>query len=140
MTKDMHGKAKPSPEPFLLGMKMLGVTAKETMLVWDSIRRDIVPAKALGMLAVHAVYGDRNFHEAEKRGIDIRVLGGEGDTGAWGDFTLSTVAKKPKNAFVGLLLNLQKRLLPGSPLDDPDVIDKEIFLIPFFTGDFFENF
>jgi hypothetical protein len=48
--------------------------------------------------------------------------------------------QKPKNAFVGLLLNLQKRLLPGSPLDDPYVIDKEIFLIPFFTGDFFENF
>ena len=48
-------------------MKMLGVTAKETMLVGDSIRRDIVPAKALGMLAVHAVYGDRNFHEGEMR-------------------------------------------------------------------------
>ena len=57
-----------------------------------------------------------------------------------GGLTLSTVAKKPKNAFVGLLINLQKRLLPGSPLDDPDVIDKEIFLIPFFTGNFFENF
>ena len=57
-----------------------------------------------------------------------------------GDLTLSTGAKKPKNAFVGLILNLQNRLLPGSPLDDPEVIDKEIFLIPFFTGDFFENF
>ena len=60
--------------------------------------------------------------------------------GCEGGLTLSTVAKKPKNAFVGLLLNLQKRLLPGSPLDDPDVIDKEIFFVPFFTGNFFENF
>jgi len=68
ITMDMSGKAKPSPEPFLLGMKMPGVTAKETMLVGDSIRRDIVPAKALGMLAVHAVYGDRNFHEGERDG------------------------------------------------------------------------
>ena len=48
--------------------------------------------------------------------------------------------QKPKNAFVGWILNLQKILLPGSPLDDPYVIDKEIFFIPFFTGNFFENF
>ena len=67
--------------------------------------------------------------------------GSRGDRGGCeGGLTLSTVAKKPKNVFVGLLLNLQKRLLTGSPLDDPDVIDKEIFLIPFFTGNFFENF
>jgi putative hydrolase of the HAD superfamily len=65
---DMSGKKKPSPEPFLLGMEKLGVTASETMLVGDSIRRDIIPAKALGMLAVHAVYGDRNFHEGERNG------------------------------------------------------------------------
>ena len=58
----MSGKAKSSPESFLLGMHLLGVTASETMLVGDSIRRDIVPAKAPGMPAVHAVYGDRNFH------------------------------------------------------------------------------
>jgi hypothetical protein len=70
--------------------------------------------------------------------VRVRVCGFRG--GREGGLTLSTVAKKPKNAFVGLLLNLQKRLLPGSPLDDPDVIDKEIFLIPFFTGNFFENF
>ena len=75
VTMDMSGKAKPSPEPFLLGMKMLGVTASETMLVGDSIRRDIVPAKALGMLAVHAVYGDRNFHEGERDGADFVIRG-----------------------------------------------------------------
>jgi beta-phosphoglucomutase-like phosphatase (HAD superfamily) len=62
------GREKPSPEPFLLGMKKLGVTAKEMMLVGDSILRDIVPAKGLGMLAVHAIYGDRNFHEGESDG------------------------------------------------------------------------
>lgn len=73
ITMDMHGKAKPSPEPFLLGMSKLGVTASETMLVGDSIRRDIVPAKALGMLTVHAIYGDRNFHEGEKDGADCVI-------------------------------------------------------------------
>jgi len=75
ITMDMHGKAKPSPEPFLLAMKKLGVTASESMLVGDSIRRDIVPAKALGMLAVHAVYGDRNFHEGEREGADFVIHG-----------------------------------------------------------------
>ena len=29
-----------------------------------------MPAQALGMLAVHAVYGDRNFHEWEREGAD----------------------------------------------------------------------
>ena len=75
ITMDMSGKAKPSPEPFLLCMSKLGVTASETMLVGDSIRRDIEPAKALGMYAVHAVYGDRNFHEGERDGADYIIYG-----------------------------------------------------------------
>ena len=75
ITMDMSGKAKPSLEPFLLSMKKLGVMANETILVGDSIRRDIVPAKALGMLAVHAVYGDRNFHEGEGEGADCVIQG-----------------------------------------------------------------
>ena len=59
--------------------------------------------------------------------------------GLWG-FDFVNRSKKAPTTFMGLILNLQKRLLPGSPLYDPEVIDKEIFLIPFFTGDFFENF
>jgi putative hydrolase of the HAD superfamily len=64
---------KPSPEPFLLAMSKMGVSASETILVGDSIHRDIVPAKALGILAVHAVYGDRNFHEGERDGADFTI-------------------------------------------------------------------
>jgi putative hydrolase of the HAD superfamily len=75
VTMDMSGKAKPSPEPFLLCMSKLGVVASETMLIGDSIRRDIVPAKALGMFTVHAVYGDRNFHENERDGADCMIHG-----------------------------------------------------------------
>jgi putative hydrolase of the HAD superfamily len=75
ITMDMHGKAKPSPEPFLLAMNKLGVKASETILVGDSIRRDIMPAKALGILAVHAVYGDRNFHEGERDDADYVIHG-----------------------------------------------------------------
>ena len=75
ITMEMSGKAKPSPEPFLLAMNKLGVKASETILVGDSIRRDIMPAKALGILAVHAVYGDRNFHEGERDDADYVIHG-----------------------------------------------------------------
>jgi FMN phosphatase YigB (HAD superfamily) len=51
------------------------VKASETILVGDSIRRDIIPAKALGILAVHAVDGDRNFHEGERDGADCVIHG-----------------------------------------------------------------
>jgi putative hydrolase of the HAD superfamily len=54
-------------------MKKAGVTASEGMLVGESIRRDVIPAKALGMLTVHAVYGDRNFHEREGSGKLKRI-------------------------------------------------------------------
>jgi len=65
----MSGKAKSSPESFLLGMHLLGVTASETMLVGDSIHRDIVPAKALGMLACMRCMGTGIFMK-ERRGIE----------------------------------------------------------------------
>jgi putative hydrolase of the HAD superfamily len=54
-------------------MSKLGVNASETMLIGDSIRRDIEPAKALGMFAVHAIYGDRNFHEGERDGANYVI-------------------------------------------------------------------
>jgi len=75
ITMDMHGKAKPSHEPFLISMSKLGVNTSETMLVGDSIRRDIVPAKELGILTVHAAYGDRNFHEGERDSADYVIYG-----------------------------------------------------------------
>jgi putative hydrolase of the HAD superfamily len=56
-------------------MRKLGVTASETILVGDSFRRDILPAKALGIFTVHAAYGDRNLHEMEKDGADSEIHG-----------------------------------------------------------------
>ncbi|MCX6697455.1 MAG: hypothetical protein NTV84_07850 [Methanoregula sp.] len=43
------------------------------IVIGDCIRRDIVPAKAPGILAVHAVYADRNFHEGEKDEADYAI-------------------------------------------------------------------
>lgn len=72
-TIDMHGKAKPSSEPFLYVMKKLGVKAEETMMVGDSIGRDILPAKMLGIFAVHAAFGDRNQKGAENDVADYVI-------------------------------------------------------------------
>lgn len=56
---DMVMVKKPAPEPFLLALDMMKACPEETLLVGDSPRRDIRPARELGMQAVYAQYGDR---------------------------------------------------------------------------------
>ncbi len=60
---DMTGTKKPAPDALLMALEKLGVGASEAVLVGDSLRRDIAPAKKLGMVTVYAAYGDRNFLE-----------------------------------------------------------------------------
>jgi len=57
---DMTGCKKPAPDAFLLALKKLQTEPSETLLVGDSLRRDIAPAQALGMITAYAAYGDRN--------------------------------------------------------------------------------
>ena len=57
---DMTGAKKPAPDAFLLALKLLQTLPSETLLVGDSLRRDIAPAQALGMITAYAAYGDRN--------------------------------------------------------------------------------
>ena len=64
ISADLSGASKPSPEPFLLTLSTLGMQPENTVLVGDSLRRDIEPGKKIGMVTIHAVYGDRNFHES----------------------------------------------------------------------------
>jgi putative hydrolase of the HAD superfamily len=64
ISADLSGASKPSPEPFLLALSTLGMQPENTVLVGDSLRRDIEPGKKIGMVTIHAVYGDRNFHES----------------------------------------------------------------------------
>lgn len=54
---DMTGEKKPGRAPFLAALDRLGTRPHETILVGDSLRRDIVPAGELGFITVHAVYG-----------------------------------------------------------------------------------
>jgi HAD superfamily hydrolase (TIGR01509 family) len=62
---DMTGAKKPAPDAFLLALRKLGTSPSETVLVGDSIRRDIAPAKELGMITVYAAYGDRNIRSRD---------------------------------------------------------------------------
>jgi putative hydrolase of the HAD superfamily len=71
ITTDMTGAKKPALEPFLLALKMLGTNPDETLLIGDSIRRDIVPAQILGMVTAYARYGDRNLRYPELCHPDI---------------------------------------------------------------------
>jgi putative hydrolase of the HAD superfamily len=65
ITTDMTGTKKPAFEPFLLALEMLGTVPEETLLIGDSIRRDIAPGKTLGMITAYARYGDRNIRSSE---------------------------------------------------------------------------
>ena len=62
---DMTGAKKPAPDAFLLALKKLQTLPSETLLVGDSLRRDIAPAQALGMITAYAKYGDRNVRTAD---------------------------------------------------------------------------
>jgi len=59
VTYDLVRVKKPAHEPFIVALDMLKSTADEVLLVGDSPRRDIEPAKTLGFHTVYARYGDR---------------------------------------------------------------------------------
>ncbi len=58
VTYEDTGKLKPSSAPFLRALDLLGVEAKEAMMVGDWPERDMVGASKLGMTTVFARYGD----------------------------------------------------------------------------------
>ncbi|TGC11583.1 HAD family hydrolase [Methanolobus halotolerans] len=59
-TYDITGWKKPSHRTFIHALDSMGLQPQETLFVGDSLVRDIVPSKQLGMLAAYAIYGDRN--------------------------------------------------------------------------------
>lgn len=58
ITFDDTGEKKPSPEPFLLGLKKLGISSGEAIMVGDWAERDIAGAKKVGMKTAFARYGN----------------------------------------------------------------------------------
>jgi putative hydrolase of the HAD superfamily len=59
VTYDLVRVKKPAHEPFTTALEMLKSPAGAVLLVGDSPRRDIEPAKTLGFRTVYARYGDR---------------------------------------------------------------------------------
>lgn len=55
---DVGGKLKPSPEPYKVALRKLGVGPGEAVFVGDNTNRDVTGAKKLGMVAVLAKYGE----------------------------------------------------------------------------------
>lgn len=58
VTFDDSKERKPSPVPFNLVLKRLGVDAKDALMVGDWAERDVVGAKSVGMKTAFAKYGD----------------------------------------------------------------------------------
>lgn len=77
VTYDESRERKPSPVPFNMVLKMLGVSANETLMVGDWAERDVVGAKAIGMKTAFAKYGDTFntlIHEADYEINDVSEL------------------------------------------------------------------
>jgi putative hydrolase of the HAD superfamily len=60
VTPDITGERKPAATNFLHALARLGAGPADAAMVGDSLRRDIEPANRLGLLSVHAAYGDWN--------------------------------------------------------------------------------
>ncbi|HNW79890.1 MAG TPA: HAD family hydrolase [Methanoregulaceae archaeon] len=73
ITSDMTGTHKPDLRVFQYALEMLGRCPEEVLMVGDSLRRDIAPAKLIGMMTAHARYGDRNFHEERIEQADVTL-------------------------------------------------------------------
>ncbi len=63
VTADMTGTKKPSPEIFLKTLEKLQIYPHQALFIGDSLRRDIEPARKIGMVTAYAAYGDRNVKE-----------------------------------------------------------------------------
>jgi putative hydrolase of the HAD superfamily len=81
VTYDLVQVKKPAPEPFILALDMLKSDADEVLLIGDSPRRDIEPAKSLGIRTVYARYGDRFSDDRSS---------------VQADYTLDTMAELPE--------------------------------------------
>ncbi|MCQ1537619.1 HAD family hydrolase [Methanocalculus taiwanensis] len=72
ISPDISGRRKPDPDSFLMALDSLRSNPLHAIHVGDSIRRDIEPAKRLGMCTIHAAYGD--WHPDETKASSIRTL------------------------------------------------------------------
>jgi putative hydrolase of the HAD superfamily len=70
---DTTGTKKPDPAHFLFALQALGTRPEESLVVGDSIRRDIVPAHKLGLKTAYASYGDWRPAEKMDHCFDLKL-------------------------------------------------------------------
>lgn len=70
---DITGTKKPDPAHFLFALEMLGIKPGETLVVGDNIKRDIVPARKLGLRTAYASYGDWRTEGETDQCFDFRL-------------------------------------------------------------------
>ncbi|RXA21968.1 HAD family hydrolase [Methanosarcina sp. MSH10X1] len=70
---DMTGTKKPDPAHFLFALEVLGIKPGETLVVGDSIKRDMAPARKLGLKTAYASYGDWRPGEGMDQCFDFRL-------------------------------------------------------------------
>lgn len=70
---DMTGTKKPDPAHFLFALEALGTKPGEVLVVGDSIKRDMAPARKLGLKTAYASYGDWRPVEETDQCFDFRL-------------------------------------------------------------------
>ena len=73
VSADMTGTKKPDPAHFLFALDALGLKPEESLVVGDSIKRDIVPARKLGLKTAYASYGDWRPAENIGQSFDFQL-------------------------------------------------------------------
>ena len=74
ITYDNSRERKPSPVPFNLALKELGLKPHECLMIGDWAERDIVGAKKVGMKTVFARYGDTFDTKNPESDYDINSI------------------------------------------------------------------
>jgi HAD superfamily hydrolase (TIGR02253 family) len=74
ITFDDTRMKKPGRKPFLLSLKKLRLKPEECVMVGDSLKRDIAPAKRLGFRTVFAEYGGNSEPVKVKPDYSIRDI------------------------------------------------------------------
>lgn len=70
---DTTGTKKPDPAHFLFALQALGTKSEESLVVGDSIKRDMIPARKLGLKTAYASYGDWRPAEETDQCFDFRL-------------------------------------------------------------------
>jgi len=73
VSADMTGTKKPDPAHFLFALDALGLKPEESLVVGDSLKRDMAPARRLGLKTAYASYGDWRAAEETEPCFDFQL-------------------------------------------------------------------